>query len=335
MTVRRIIKITSEHSQAKYRQIIQSVINSISGGILKKGDKVPSINEIANEYNLSRDTVMLAFNELKARGILGAVPGKGYFVESDNIGVSSKVLLLFDELNTFKEELYNSFIENLPDDTQVDIYFHHFDINVFTSLIKERVGKYSAYVIMPANLNDISPVISLLPSDKVYIIDRKIDELEGYPVVYQSFDEDMYNGLNSAVDLLRKYKRINLVYPGGKEPKGFLNGFKRFCEDFNFKSSVFDQIKTRPIKKEEVYILPNDRMLINLVKRCWEKKYEIGKDVGIISINDSALKEVVANGISTISTDFKLMGQTLAEFVENKKTGEVKNVSRFTKRSSL
>lgn len=333
--VKKIIKITSEHSQAKYRQIIQSVINAIADGVIKKGDKVPSINEIANEYNLSRDTVMLAFNELKARGILGAVPGKGYFVESDNIGISSKILLLFDELNTFKEELYNAFIENLPDDTQVDIYFHHFDKNVFNSLIKERVGKYSAYVIMPANLTDISTVVSLLPSDKVYIIDRKIDELEGYPVVYQSFDEDMYNGLKEAKELIEKYKKIIFVYPGGKEPKGFLTGFERFCAEISMNYAVYDQIKNKPIKRGEVYILPNDRMLINLVKRCWEKGFEIGLDIGVISINDSALKEVVANGISTISTDFKQMGKTLANYVENKKVGEVKNLSRFTKRNSL
>lgn len=129
--VKKIIKISAAHTQAKYRQIIQSVINSIADGVIKKGDKVPSINEIANEYNLSRDTVMLAFNELKARGILGAVPGKGYFVESDNIGIEKRVLLLFDELNTFKEELYNSFLESMSSDTQVDIYFHHFDIHVF------------------------------------------------------------------------------------------------------------------------------------------------------------------------------------------------------------
>ncbi len=333
--VRNIIKITSEHSQAKYRQIIQSVINSIAEGVLKKGDKVPSINKIANEYNLSRDTVMLAFNELKARGILGAVPGKGYFVESDNIGIESKVLLLFDELNSFKEELYNAFIENLPDDTQVDIYFHHFDINVFSSLIKERVGKYSAYVIMPANLTNILPIIKLLPSDKVYILDRKLEELEGYPVIYQSFEEDMYNGLLSAKKLFPKYNKLILAYPGGKEPKGFLSGFKKFCKEYKFKSAIYDQIKTKTINKGDVFILPNDRMLINLVKRCWESNLKIGKDVGIISINDSLLKEVVANGVSTISTDFKLMGKTLAEFIENKRSGEVKNISRFTKRNSL
>lgn len=332
---KKIIKISSEKNQAKYRQIIQSVVNSITDGLIKKGDKIPSINETATEFNLSRDTVMLAFNELKARGILGAIPGKGYFVESDNVDIVKRVMLVFDELNTFKEELYNAFIDNLLEDTHVDIYFHHFDINVFSSLLKERAGKYSAYVIMPANLSGIVPIVEMLPNDKVYMLDRMIDELHDYPVIYQSFDEDMYNGLNAAYPLLKKYTKVILAYPGGKEPEGFLTGFERFCTDKKVKYEVYDQIKNKPIIKGEVYILPTDRMLINLVKRCWEMGLKIGEDIGVISINDSALKEVVANGISTISTDFKEMGKTLADFVENKKTGAVKNVSRFTQRNSL
>lgn len=79
---RKIIKIDSRNSQAKYRQIIQSVKNAIREGKLKQDEKVPSINEIALEFGLSRDTVLLAFNELKARGILKSVAGKGYYIES-------------------------------------------------------------------------------------------------------------------------------------------------------------------------------------------------------------------------------------------------------------
>ncbi len=333
--VKSIIKISSEHPQAKYRQIIQSVIDAIADGVIKKGDKIPSINEIAKEHNLSRDTVMLAFNELKTRGILASVPGKGYFVESDNISIEKKVLLLFDEFNSFKEELYNAFIENLPDDTHVDIFFHHFDHRVFASLLKERVGRYSAYVIMPANLSNILPVIQLLPKDRVYIIDRKLDELQGYPVVYQSFDEDMYNGLYAGIETLRKYQRLILVYPGGKEPEGFLTGFQRFCTEHEFAFEVYEKMKDQPVHSGDVFILPNDRMLVYLVKRCWQQNLQIGSDVGIISINESDLKEVVANGISTISTDFKLMGKTLAEFVTQQKSGEVKNQSHLILRNSL
>ena len=51
---------------------------------LRKGDQLPSINSIRNDNNLSRDTVMLAFNKLKERGIVEAIPGKGYFIKSED-----------------------------------------------------------------------------------------------------------------------------------------------------------------------------------------------------------------------------------------------------------
>ena len=54
----------------KYRQIINSIYQGIINGNLKIGDKIPSLNQICKEFDLSRDTVMVAFNELKAKGII-------------------------------------------------------------------------------------------------------------------------------------------------------------------------------------------------------------------------------------------------------------------------
>ena len=108
-----MIRIESKIGIPKYKQIINSIEDMISSGVLKKGDQIPSVNKIKNEHNLSRDTVLMAFNELKNRGIIQSVVGKGYYVTSENVNVSQKIFLLFDELNSFKEDLYNSFLENL------------------------------------------------------------------------------------------------------------------------------------------------------------------------------------------------------------------------------
>ncbi|HYH56680.1 MAG TPA: winged helix-turn-helix domain-containing protein, partial [Anseongella sp.] len=62
----------------KYLQIIDSVIHAISKGQLKRGDKIPSINQFSEEYLLSRDTVEKAYRQLIKEGILTAVRGKGY-----------------------------------------------------------------------------------------------------------------------------------------------------------------------------------------------------------------------------------------------------------------
>ena len=60
-----------------------------------------------------------------------------------------------------------------------------------------------------------------------------------------------------------------------------------------------------------------------------------GKDFGIISYNDTPVKEILAGGISTLSTDFALMGQTLADMVTDKTFRTVYNPSTLTIRKSL
>ena len=78
-----------------------------------------------------------------------------------------------------------------------------------------------------------------------------------------------------------------------------------------------------------------DRDLVKVVKASQEVHLEIGRDVGIISYNDTPLKQVVANGVTTISTDFVTMGKTLAQLVMSKKRNQVQNPSSLIVRGSL
>jgi DNA-binding GntR family transcriptional regulator len=133
-----MIEIKKKIGIPKYKQIINAIENAIENGLLKKGDQLPSINTIKNNNKLSRDTVLMAFNELKNRGIIESIVGKGYYVLSEDINVHQKIFLLFDELNSFKEDLYNSFLENLEDTIQVDILFHDLKQTIFQKRIKHK-----------------------------------------------------------------------------------------------------------------------------------------------------------------------------------------------------
>lgn len=329
------IQIDDSLGVPKYRQIINSIYTAISIGELKLGDKIPSLNQICTEFELSRDTVMVAFNELKAKGIINSIPGKGYYINSVEINVDQKIFLLFDELNTFKEDLYTSFLNSLDNKSNVDIYFHHFNYQVFKNLIAESNGKYTSYVIMPATFDDTVDVISKLPKEKVYILDRLKEDLADYPVVYQDFEKDVYDSLIEGHDLLQKYKELIMIFPGGKEPEGRMIGFQRFCKEKGFKSEIIRNLTNKEMKAGEVYFVPSDRNLVRLVKMAAEKNLQLGKDVGIVSFNDTVLKEVVAGGITTISTDFQLMGQTLARMIQERSTEKIRNHSALIQRNSL
>ena len=319
----------------KYKQIVSSVEDNLTNGLLKKGDKLPSINSIKNKFSLSRDTVLTAYNELKARGIVESISGKGYYIKSENIDVTQKIFLLFDELNAFKEDLYNAFLNNLGENKQVDIFFHHFSCDMFRKLIYDSIGNYSYYVIMPANLNNTASVIEKLPSDKVYILDQTQDELAEYPAIYQNFQDDIYYSLKQSLVLLNKYKKIVLLFPEKKQPQGMLIGFQKFRKSTNFPYEVINTLENRELKRGEVYLILDDQNLIILIKKIKEQQLKLGHDIGIISYNDTLLKEIVENGITTISTDFKEMGKKLAQMILNNEKVKIENPNALIIRNSL
>lgn len=330
-----IVTIREKSGMPKYKQIVASIEEAIVNGSLKKGDKLPSLNSIKNQYSLSRDTVLSAFNELKIRGIVESIVGKGYYVISEDVGVNNKIFLLFDELNSFKEDLYNSFLAALDNNTQVDIFFHHFNSDVFDKLIKDNVGNYSHYVIMPANLKRTEESIKNLPEDKVYILDQMHQELLGYPSVYQNFKKDIYEGLTEGLSLIKSYKKIILLFSDLKQPPGIKEGFLLFCSMNNFNYEIIENLNNRSLSKGDLYMLLDDRDLIRVIKRIKEEKLIIAKDIGIISVNDSLLKEIVEGGITAISTDFNLMGKRLALMIMNNEFAQIENPNNLIVRKSL
>lgn len=331
----KIVYLQEDSEMPKYKQIIVSVEDAITKGVLKKGDKLPSLNSIKNKHSLSRDTVLTAFNELKNRGIIHSVVGKGYYVSTESIIIEQKIFLLFDELNSFKEDLYNSFLQSLGDNIQVDIFFHHFNTNIFTKLINDNIGSYSYYVIMPANLNGTEKVIQNLPKDKVYILDQMHKSLTEYASVYQNFEKDIFEGLSSALLKIVNYKKVILLFSKEKQPKGILKGFQAFCNQYNIVSEVVSTIKDRVPVEGEVYILLDDKNLIRIIKKIKENQLTLSDNIGVISVNDTMLKKVVGDGITTISTDFNLMGQKLAEMIVNNQYEKIENPSRLILRKSI
>ena len=80
------IHINEYSATPKYLQLANAVTNAIENGKIKKGDMLPSINELSYVLGISRDTAEKGYKHLKKIGILGSVPGKGYFVKNTEVG---------------------------------------------------------------------------------------------------------------------------------------------------------------------------------------------------------------------------------------------------------
>lgn len=67
-------------SHPLYCQISDNFRAQIATGILRKGDKLPSVRELAAELAINPNTIQRAYRELEGQGMIVTVPGKGCFV---------------------------------------------------------------------------------------------------------------------------------------------------------------------------------------------------------------------------------------------------------------
>lgn len=324
-----------KENKSKYKLVVNHVTNRILNGEYKKGDWIPSINEFRSAYNLSRDTVFVGLKELKSKGIIESNPGVGYYILRTRIAFKHNIFLLFNEFNEFKEDLYNSFMDSLEKSATVDLYFHNYNRKVFETLINEANGKYTTYIIMSGKFEGIEPLLNSL-SGRVFLLDHFHAELKGkYSSVAQNFEKDTFEALNFGLDHIQKYERIFMVQKEEKEPYERYDGLRLFCESHGLKHKYIDSLKERKIKKGDIYMVVNDRDLVDILKLADSQNLTLGNDFGIISYNDTPLKEILAGGITTLSTDFKLMGKTMAGLINKKTIETIENPWKLNLRKSL
>ena len=63
-----------------YIQIVDGFRAQILAGVLKSGEKLPSVREMATELSINPNTIQRAYRQLEALGWIATVPGKGCFV---------------------------------------------------------------------------------------------------------------------------------------------------------------------------------------------------------------------------------------------------------------
>lgn len=316
----------------KFQQLVDAITDSISQNQLKSGDMLPSVNQIMTECQLSRDTVFKAYAELKKKGIVESVPNRGYFV-TRNI---TRVLLFLDTFKAYKEVLYGSFLKQLPKNISVDLHFHHYNINVFEKIINESLGKYSKYIVMNFDNKKVPGIINKIPQDQLLVIDWKIYSKEPQSAVYQDFGKSVYNCLKNNIEAISKYQEFTYYYPEFTyHPKISINYFEKFCTDYKIKHLVIFDSEKFVIKEGGLYFLVSDRTLANFLDQCETLGLEPGREVGVISYNETPMKKYVKNGITVISTNFELMGQKAAEFVTSGKPVHFEVPTTLKLRSSL
>ncbi len=336
----RLITIDERSITPKYLQVVSSILNAIKEEKLETGYVLPSINDLSYELEISRDTGERAYRQLKNMGVIGSVPGKGYFISKTEFKQPLKVFLLFNKLSTHKKIIYDSFAEALGEQATIDFYIYNNDYSLFKKLLANKREDYSYYAIIPHFLEGgekAYEIINKIPKEKLLIMSKLLPGIDGsYAAIYEDFEKDIYNALKKAVEKLKKYRSIQIIFPEYTyHPHEILDGFYHFCQDYAFEYDVIKKPAELDIKEGVAYISLMEDDLVTLIKKILEQNLEVGKQVGVISYNETPMKQIILNGITTISTDFRMMGKKAAEMILNKSKDHVAVPFYLTLRNSL
>jgi DNA-binding transcriptional regulator YhcF (GntR family) len=336
-----LIKMDNFSITPKYLQIVNSIITGIENGKIKLGTFLPSINEMSSELDLSRDTVEKGYKRLKEIGIIDAIPRQGYYISNIEYRQKFKICLLFNKLSAHKKIIYDSFVAKISEHTMIDFYIYNNDLLLFKSLIsKRKEEEYTHYVVIPHFMDadeSATECLNLLPKEKLLLLDKKVEGITGeYFSVVENFEKDIYQALLLASEVLSKYHTLKIIFPSHTYyPLEIVKGFKNFCQDYAFGYEIIDSIEQREIEIGVVYINVLEDDLVALLDKIIASGLKIGEQVGIISYNETNLKRFILNGITTISTDFHLMGLKAAEFILSDTKQSIEIPFKLTLRNSL
>ncbi|MFB6783239.1 GntR family transcriptional regulator [Streptomyces sp. NPDC056352] len=72
--------LNSRSGLSPYQQLVQQVRHALRLGLLKEGDRLPTVKEVAKQMAVNPNTVLKAYRELEHDGLVAARPGVGTFV---------------------------------------------------------------------------------------------------------------------------------------------------------------------------------------------------------------------------------------------------------------
>lgn len=311
-----IRQLESINGLSKHEQIVQGIINAINDKILSQGDMLPSVNSLIKELGFARETIAKGYKDLASRGIVESKNRVGFYVANEDTEQQLRLALIIFAFDSFQEVFYKTLRDKLGKAIHIDVFFHHNNIDVFESIISNVRGKYGMYIVAPIPHKKTAEILGTLPMAKFLMIDRYEPIGGEFSYVAQEFEQSSYDAFKALGDTIKQYK--GMVYyhrPSSDTPIEILNAYKKFVKDCKINSTIKSEYTPGSIEKGYVYFTINNTELWAMLKDCMAKGLKLGKEVGILSHNDDLVKEIICDGITTYSTDFKLMAERAAEFV--------------------
>lgn len=152
-----------------YVQVAENIKSKIHEGILKSGDRIGSINELVNQYNISRVTAIAAIESLVKSSYVVTKQGKGTFVKEGFTYDNLDCLRSFSEISSRSSREFTTKIINCERIKLDEEIMDEFNNN-------EREG-LKIYRVHYFKNQPIGLIIMILPKNLIELCEKNRDTL--------------------------------------------------------------------------------------------------------------------------------------------------------------
>jgi DNA-binding transcriptional regulator YhcF (GntR family) len=335
-----VIHINEASNRPKYEQIVHSIVHGIESNVIRADERLPSINEVSEQYDIARDTVEKAYKELKRRGIIVSVPGKGYYKKEGGLHSQYRVMFLAPEMSMQVRQITDAMQETLGEQVLINFIAYGNCFQTFKRMMAAHQDNVSHIAVVPNFGLDEEQAKSLLnqvPKHKLIVLDRKISGIVGaFTCIAHNWEKEIYDALSAMSRQIGRFTALKLVCPSNSHIlKDILRGFQRFCVDLNKVGKLVVRMETETVSEGDFYLVLKDEDLLALSKKLDGAGLKPKTDVGIMAINDNAVKEVLLNGISVLGPNYSYLGERMAQMIRKDATIQEECPCYFLQRGSL
>lgn len=289
------------------------------------GEKIPSINKLTSEFNVSRETVRLSLENLVHRGVLQPRQGQGYFVASHH-EISVRVALLCKIDGVYIKPIYQGLIDEMGGNISIQVNEIRQSKETLTSLLEDLVTRQAIDRILVVPISGKEEEIDrILKPFKRRIqigwIDKAPAETKD-PVFLCDYGECV----NLAVTHYKNNHINQLFY------------FSRNQEDQSvftemrsaFRNALSQNSKTSSVIQDWQHIMsiinenPNsigimaetDTEAVYLLSRLKANDIRIPQQVSIISCDNSEITDLVTPSITSVDPGFIELGRKVRMWIQ-------------------
>jgi len=338
-----------EEDLPRHYQIKKHIKSLIASGAIKAGDRLPSEERLARQWNLNRLTVNKAINHLVEEGLLYRNRGEGTFVTPYKQKITRTLAVVLYHIDN---PFYSKIVKGI-EETASENGYHLILCNSMgderkekecvDSLIEEE--KADGFLLSPKNKNLASSLFDTLRNKNIPVVvfPQAGKKKNGHNISYVVTDDRQ--GACDAVRYLTGlgHRKIGFVTSGNRMDRAIMdrwNGYKEALEEVGVQVSENYVIETSGIDMEDGWnaaaekadkirdftalFCIGDLLAIGLLKRLQISDIRIPEDLSIVGFDNIDMAGYPDIRLTTVEQPTHLVGQKATEILIRAIEGKLK-----------